>query len=137
MWRKKHNDVALLLIRFGLAVVFIGHGWVKIADLSGFTQIFGSLGIPAFLVYVVAFVEFGGGIALLLGIFVRPFSFLLAIDMFFAIILVKIGTGLPVPYEFELVLLLNALALMFTGPGRYSLARRVSAETETPQDMSR
>lgn len=120
---KWHNsDLGLLLVRLGLAVVFIVHGWSKVGDISGTATFFSSLGLNIFWVYVVAYVEFLGGIALLVGIWSRWAGLLIAIDMVFAIYLVKFAGGLK-GYEFELTLLLVALAVYFSGSGRYSLRK--------------
>jgi len=122
MMKKINNpDLGLLLLRVGLAVVFIAHGWLKVSDISTFVSNFGNLGIPAFLTYMVAYVEFLGGIALLSGVFARSAALLLAVDMFFAILLLKFKFGFVGGYEFELLLLLGVLAIFFAGPGKYSL----------------
>lgn len=120
---KWHNpDLGLLLVRLGLAVVFIMHGWSKAGDISTTAGFFSSLGLNIFWVYVVAYVELLGGIALLVGVWSRWAGILLAIDMVFAIYLVKFVSGLR-GYEFELLLLLVALAVYFSGSGRYSIRR--------------
>ena len=116
-----NQDLGLLLVRIALALVFIIHGYGKLTGLAGVETFFGNLGIPAFFVYVVTFVEFFGGFAMLLGIFTRIFGFLLAINMFFAIYLVKFSQGFSGGYELELTLLLASLAIALAGPGKYSI----------------
>ncbi len=123
-FKKYHNpDAGLLLLRLGLAAVFIIHGWSKIQNLEAITGFFSSLGLSMFWVYVVAYVEFLGGIAMLIGLFSRWAGLLLAIDMFFAIYLVKWPKGFVGGYEFELLLLLVALAIYLAGPGKYSILK--------------
>ena len=120
-----HNPAAgLLLIRLGLAAVFIVHGWAKVQNIEGTAGFFSSLGLGMFWVYVVAYVEFLGGLAMLAGLYSRLAGLLLAIDMLFAIWLVKWGKGLSGGYEFELLLLLTALAIFLSGPGKYSIWKK-------------
>ena len=123
--KKYHNiDTGLLLLRLGLAAVFIMHGWSKIQNLGATGSFFSSIGLNMFWVYVVAYVEFLGGIAMLIGLFSRWAGFLLAIDMLFAIYLVRWPRGFLGGYEFELLLLLAALAIHLAGPGKYSISKR-------------
>ena len=116
-------EVGWFLVRLGLAAVFIVHGWAKLADLPGTVGFFSALGLPTFLAYVVAVIEFGGGLAMLLGIFARVAGALLAIVMLGAIITVKFKLGFTGGYEFDLMLLLAALAVAAAGPGRLSIKR--------------
>jgi len=68
--------------------------------------------------------EFFGGLALVLGLFVRPAAAALAFSMLVAILTVHIGKGLFVTnngYEYGLALLAIAVSLVVTGGGRASL----------------
>lgn len=123
--KKYHNsDLGVLLLRLGLAAVFIMHGWSKIQNLEATGGFFSSIGLNMFWVYVVAYVEFLGGIAMLIGLFSRWAGLLLAIDMFFAIYLVKWQNGFVGRYELELLLLLAALTIHLAGPGRYAISKK-------------
>ena len=116
-----HLGIGILLFRLGIAAVFIVHGWQKISNIQGVAGFFGSLGLGIFFVYLVTFVEFTGGIAMLVGVLTRVAGFALAVNMLFVIILVKGSLGFVGGYEFELLLLLVSLGLVFTGPGSYAL----------------
>lgn len=123
--QKFHNpDVGLLLIRLGLAAVFIIHGWAKVQNIEATAGFFSKLGLGMFWVYVVAYVEFLGGLAMLTGFLARKAGLLLAIDMLVAIYLVHWSQGFSGGYEFPLILLLAALAIFFSGPGKYSLSKK-------------
>ena len=70
--------------------------------------------------------EFFGGLALLLGLLVRPASLALAFAMLVAIFTVHIDKGLFMSnngYEYGLALLAVAVALLISGAGRASLDR--------------
>lgn len=116
-------DLGLFLVRLSLAAVFLQAGIAKLSNIGGTTAFFASIGLGAFFVYLVALVETLGGLALLLGVWTRYAGILLAIDMFFAILLVKGALGFAgAGYRFELTLLLAALAVAFSGSGKYSVA---------------
>ena len=123
--KKYHNvDNGLLLLRIGLALVFMWHGWGKIQNMEATAGFFSSLGLNMFWVWVVAWVEFLGGIALLVGLLSRLAALALAVNMFFAIYLVQWSRGWA-GYEFELMLLLALLAVHLAGPGRYAITKRI------------
>ena len=108
-------------MRFSLATVFIIHGLLKWQDLSSTAAFFVSLGIPQWLVYVVAAIEVVGGVVILFGWFARFFSLCLAVIMVVAIVTAKFSLGFVGGYEFEFVLLASALAIVLAGPGKYRL----------------
>jgi putative oxidoreductase len=66
-------DVAALLLRLSLAVMFFAHAWLKIRvfTIPGTVKYFESLGVPGLLAYLTIAAEFGGGLLLLLGIGTR------------------------------------------------------------------
>jgi putative oxidoreductase len=74
--------------------------------------------------------EFFGGLALIIGLLVRPASAALAFAMVIAIFSVHIQNGLFMSnngYEFGLALLAASVSLMFSGAGRASVDRLVAA----------
>ena len=116
----KNPDLGLLLLRLGLGSTFLYHGWIKLQNVAGTTGFFESLGLPAFLVYVVIAVELLGGAALILGILVEYAAWLIALDMVGAILLVRLGTGWA-KMEFEILILLTAIAIALMGAGKYTV----------------
>ncbi len=101
-----------LLLRVGVGVIFIVHGWPKLKSPSKFAGWLGTMKIhPAmFWALVVAVVEFFGGIALIIGLWVPIVALLIAINMAVAIIIVK--RKFVSGWEFDFILLLTAIALM-------------------------
>lgn len=116
-----------LVLRLAVGLVFLMHGWQKIQSPAGAVAgFFGSIGIPApaFFAAVVTYVEFLGGIALILGFLSHWAAKLLAIDMLVAIFAFHWANGFFVDkggMEFALVLFAANIAIMILGPGKWAL----------------
>jgi putative oxidoreductase len=113
-------------------IIFAAHGsqklfgWFGGYGLGGTAQWLDSIGLgPGILMaLLVGGAEFFGGLALIAGLLVRPFSAVLAFAMAVAIFAVHADKGLFVAkngYEFALALMAIAAALVFTGGGRASV----------------
>lgn len=132
-FKKDCAEYATLPLRLALGIVFLMHGSQKLFGLFGGPGIPGTQGfmsslgvpLPGLMGVVVASVEFFGGLLVLLGLFTRYASLLIAIDMFFALLLVHVNNGffLPAGFEFVFVLFLIAVSLASTGSGKYSLEK--------------
>ena len=131
---KKNADWATLPLRLALGIVFLMHGAQKLfgafsgPGIEGTQGFMASLGVvlPGFMGIVVAAVEFFGGLLVLLGLFTRYASLLIAINMFFAFLLVHMKNGFFAGsggYEFVFTLFFVAVALMLTGAGKWSLEK--------------
>lgn len=126
------TSFGLLVLRVVVGIVFIAHGSQKIFEytLPGTIGSFAGMGVPLpeIAAPLVAFLELLGGILLVLGLFTRPVGILLAVDMLVALVLVHLSAGIWVAdggWEFVAVLGAAALAVAFTGAGRFSLDRAV------------
>ena len=125
-WLTKNKIWASIPLRLVLAAVFMVHGWQKLTGLEGTAGFFGSIGIPlaGTMALVVGIIEFGGGLAVLLGLGTRYVASLLAIVMIVASLKVHLPNGFFLSaggYEFTLTLLGAAIALAFLGAGPLSL----------------
>ena len=120
-----HNkSFGLLVIRVIIGAVFVVHGYDKLGDMAGTVGFFGKLGFAPFLAYIVALVEFVGGISLIVGYGSKIAALLLAVTMLVAVVSVHAGNGFSAGkggYEYVLTLFAVSVGLLYTGPGRYSL----------------
>ena len=120
------RPVGLLALRIALGIIFIAHGYPKLAHLRGGAQMqsfFVEHGLPGYFAYIAGVIEtFGGGL-LLLGLFTRAAALLLAMEMCVAIWKVHSGHGyLAVhDYEFPLTLAAACFALATVGAGLISM----------------
>ena len=121
-----------LALRIPIGIIFVAHGaqklfgWFGGYGLDGTGQWMASIGLnPGYLMALLAgSAEFFGGLALILGLLVRPAAAVLAFTMAIAIVTVHIGNGLFMSnngYEFGLALLAASVALAISGGGRGSL----------------
>jgi putative oxidoreductase len=123
-----------LALRLAAGFIFAAHGsqklfgWFGGYGLEGTGQYMSSIGLaPGYLMALLAgSAEFFGGLALLLGLFVRPAAAVLAVTMAVAIFSVHIDKGLFMSnngYEFGLALLVISVSLVISGAGRASVDR--------------
>jgi putative oxidoreductase len=148
---RRQIDTALAVLRIALGITFILHGGQKlfVFGFSGVSGAFAQMGIPAPSVLgpFVAFVEFFGGIAILLGLLTRLAALGIGATMVVAILTVHLRNGFfaPTGVEFPLSLLASAIALIIAGAGSFSLdaliAKRLgggaAVETEAVRERAR
>lgn len=124
------NDVALLLLRIGLASIFLTHGTHK----QRLWKMQPSAQMPAGMLRTLRFLsiaEPAGALGVLFGFLTRYAAIGLALVMLGALrfLITKVHrkfTGENVAgWEFEYLLLLVAIALAIFGAGRYALDRVV------------
>jgi putative oxidoreductase len=118
--------LGLLIVRFvaGLALMF--HGWGKIQQ--PFSWMPPEAPIPGFLQFLAALSEFGGGLALIIGLLTPIAALGIACTMAFATFGVHMASGHPFvatgggpSYELAAIYLASALLIILAGPGKYSL----------------
>ena len=130
-------DWGLLILRVGLGITFLPHGWMKLnpsgplkgpAGFGGFLKQMG-VPLPGVFGWIVALLETAGALLLIIGLGTRILALGFAVDMLMATILVKrrmqhVGfMDQKGGWEFEFALMVQALALIFTGAGRLGLDR--------------
>jgi putative oxidoreductase len=120
---ERYKKYIPLLLRIGLASVFIIHGWIKVTGIDAIVGFFTNAGIPlpSITAWIVAIIEFVGGILVLVGFQTRIASALIGLVMIGAMIFVKFSQGFLGGWEFDWVLLVMAVCLMFSGGGALSI----------------
>jgi len=125
---EKLRPLALLLLRCGMALVFLFHGYPKyFGKTEVWVSAFERLGLPGYFVYIAGTIEVFGGLMLLLGLYTRVAGLLLLLDMVGAMWKYNFNEGIYAvrEYELPLVLALAALTLATTGAGPFSLDRLI------------
>lgn len=124
-----YKDFGLLVMRLGLGVSFIAHGWPKIAGgpdkwtgLGERLEIaIGFSFMPEFWGFMAAVAEFGGGILLILGLLTRPAAFLLVCTMVIAALYhFNAGDGFG-GYSHAMEAAFTFFGIFFLGAGKYSV----------------
>jgi putative oxidoreductase len=128
-------------LRLGAGVIFAAHGaqklfgWFGGYGLEGTAGWMASIGLePGVLMAALAGgAEFFGGLALILGLLVRPAAVMLALTMLVAIVTVHLGNGLFMSnngYEFGLALLVISAGLAVRGAGSLSVDQVLSTRLD-------
>ena len=81
------RNIIAWILQILLAIVFIKSGFSKLSDLPGTTKMFGGLGLPGWMAYLVGGGELLGGIGLLIPRTVRPAAVGLIIIMIGAVVM--------------------------------------------------
>jgi putative oxidoreductase len=129
-------DLAPLIVRITLAVVFIYHGYGKVfgGGHAGIASMMEAQGapFPVVLGWMAALAEFAGGILLLVGFLSRVWALGMAILMSVAIATVHWKHGFDLRgadgatgYEYCFVLWMMALSILLGGAGAISLDRKL------------
>jgi putative oxidoreductase len=129
----RFTDFGILFLRLSLGAMMAWHGFPKfIGGVPLWTELGGSMAFmgvtiyPVFWGFCAAVAEFFGGIALFFGLFTRIVALLLAFTMIVAAVMhFSMGEGLQgASHAVELASVF--IAMIFIGPGRYSVDRRLN-----------
>jgi putative oxidoreductase len=122
-------DLALLVARVIVGVIFAAHGSQKLfgafggPGLAGVVQMMGPIG------YLVTIGEFFGGLGLILGFLTRFSAASLIVIMLGAIAMVHGRNGFfmgPKPgFEYNLALIGLLAPILIAGPGRFTIGRHL------------
>ncbi|RFF27002.1 MULTISPECIES: DoxX family protein [unclassified Wenzhouxiangella] len=130
-----------LALRLAVGIIFVAHGaqklfgWFGGHGLEGTAGWMASIGLEPGLpmALLAGSAEFFGGLALIIGLLVRPAAVTLAFTMLVAIFAVHWSNGLFMAdngYEFALSLFAISLALVSSGGGKASLDDYLSGSAE-------
>ncbi len=121
-----YDDFGILVLRVVLGIIVAVHGYPKLfIDSEAHIRFLKSLNIPMprYAAYLSAIAEFFGGISLIIGFLTQIAAVLIIINMAVALWVnaVKFRKKLIGGYELDLILLAGTFALLFIGPGFYSI----------------
>ena len=144
------KDYAILLVRLTLGVVFFAHGAQKMLGLfggygfSGTMQYFTeTMGLPYLVALMVIFAEFFGAIGLIVGCLTRIAALGIIGVMVGAVTMVHLPNGFFMNwfgnqsgegYEYHLLAIAMALALLIRGAGSCSIDRFLSSKITGDKD---
>jgi putative oxidoreductase len=128
-----------LVVRLALGIVFVAHGGQKVLGwfgghgLRATVAAFKGMGVPAPAAVLAAFIEFLGGVAMVLGFLVRPAAVGIIVVMLVAIAKVHARHGFFINFqgtpgkghgfEFNFALIAMALSILIGGAGVLSVDR--------------
>lgn len=122
-------DTALLLLRFASGGIFIFEGYLKlfVADRLKLIEYFASLDLPypQISVLVVSFLEFFGGILLVLGASTRTIAGLFAVEMLIATLVANLQQGFTAATEITILLLVIMVVLVIMEGGKWSIDKKI------------
>ncbi len=121
------NDIAKLLLRLTVGIMILFHGVDKIINgIGGVKHLIISAGLPEFIAYGVYVGEIVVPILILLGIYARVASLVLALNMVFAIFLAYSNSlfslgkhGAPL-FELPFLYLIMSILIFMFGSGKYA-----------------
>ena len=138
------NDIAILVIRVMLGIVFFPHGMQKLAGWFGGYGFSGTMGfftdklaIPAVFAFLAIMAEGLGSLGLISGLFTRVAAFGIGVNMVVAVAMLHwqhgffmnwFGNQKGEGFEFHLLVIAMAVALMIKGGGALSVDRTLFAK---------
>lgn len=125
-------NLAMLVLRTGVGVIFLAHGMQKLfgafggSGINGFADSLKRMGFvaPLFWACVAAITEGVGGLFLLLGVAPRISAALIAIVMLVAIVKVQGPKGffmMQGGFEYQFLIVMVCIAIILMGGGSFSL----------------
>jgi putative oxidoreductase len=135
------SDVSLTTLRLVLGVVFFAHGaqkmlgWFGGYGFQGTMGFFEHMGMPAPVALLIICTEFFGGLGLIVGLLTRIAALGIGVEMIGAVFMVHLqngffmnwyGTQKGEGFEYHLLAIAVAAALLLRGSGAFSLDRTLS-----------
>jgi len=116
----QYSDIAFLILRLAVAVIFIYHALPKLKNASGMSQM---MGMPAGMIIMLGLVESVSSLGMIFGVYIQIAAFLLAMVMVGAIYFKMAKWHVPFAamdktgWEFDLILLAANIFILVNGGG--------------------
>lgn len=136
------DDYVVMVMRWVLGVVFLAHGSQKVLGWFGGAGFYNTMNIfthmlhiPAPFAILAIAAEFLGGLGLIVGLLSRIAAFGIGVTMVVAVLMVHLQNGFFMNwygnqkgegFEYHLLALVIALAIMVRGAGAFSLDRLIA-----------
>jgi putative oxidoreductase len=127
----KYSDIGLLIIRLGLGIMFIMHGYPKLTGgPEKWEKLGGAMGnvgvnfLPVFWGFLAAITEAVGGLLFALGLFFRPTAFALAFTMLIATLVHLSGGDGVMGASHSIEVGIVFFGFILVGPGKYSIDKK-------------
>lgn len=146
------DDISRFLVRLFLGLVIFPHGaqkllgWFGGGGFSGTMQGMTGMGLPAVIVFLVILAEFFGSLGLIVGFLGRVAAFGILCVMLGAVFTVHLPNGFFMNwmgnqkgegYEYHLLAIGMALAVIIGGSGAFSVDRALTRGTNPPPPSAR
>ena len=134
---KTNSDSGLLILRLALGGIMFVHGsqkllgWFDGPGIAGFVGWMASMHVPVWAAWLAIIAEFFGGLGIILGLLTRLAALGIAFQMLVAITMIHWKVGFFMNWgsvakrgegwEYPLLILAGALALVLTGPGSWAI----------------
>ncbi len=135
------NDITGFILRVLLGLVFFPHGaqkvfgWFGGQGFAGTMAGFEKMGIPAFFAFLAIMAESCGSLGLITGLLTRVAAFGITCNMLVAVALIHFKNGFFMNwfgqkhgegFEYHILVVAIAVALMIKGGGRWSVDRMLT-----------
>lgn len=127
----RNNDLGLLVLRVSFGGLMLFHGIHKLVFGVGFIgDMLSGMGLPSFLAYGSLLCEFVAPIMLIAGLWTRAAATAMVANMIVAVLMVHLPSFFALDamtgawtVELPALYMLGALALCFTGGGKYAITK--------------
>jgi len=128
---EKNTDAGLLILRLSLGILMLLHGIAKLMHgADGIEQMLGGMGLPSFIVYGVYIGEVIAPLFIIFGFGTRIAAAIFAFNMIIAVGMAHFGDIFTISesggwsLELQGLYFFGAVALMFTGAGKYAVSNK-------------
>lgn len=121
-------DIGMLILRIGVAFIFLAHGALNLTtDSESINTIMTGLGFPGGMAYVIGITEITSAVMMLAGVLVAYAAWVQIVIAAGLVFIIKGPKGFNIDnggYEYSLLILVASIAILLLGPGKFVLEKR-------------